>query len=360
MDKSLLDQLNYYYSKNEDQKFLEFKTENKDSLFNSQYVLYSNNCQDIIDSLESKNIESSINKLKALIMEMVNKLNETTHIMKDLQISETNDNKQPNNEKNEEFENYYKKEAESIINDITQNLSKIKKSTYSSEYEMLSHVKKINNSKRNELKLQQLKNTLTEKLKTFNYSIKEKNAKILLIENKKNSLNDYKLKIEKLKIEYNSNSERMTKEIAQNEQFQKDIDLLLHELNELKNNNNNELQREQAIKDEQNKYDKIVNDNALEINELVDKKNKADNDLQIKRNEIFKRFIFAYYLMYKINRINNLNNYNNCLKEKITKLKDLSTKLSIKSAKVQDETNNVDKRFLKYQLFLQGSANNII
>ena len=356
MDKSLLDQVNYYYSKNEDQKFLEFKTENKDSLFNSQYALYSQKCQDIIDSLESKNIDSSINKLKTLIMEMVNKLNETTHIMKDLQISETDNNQQTNNN---EFENYYNKEAENILNDITKNLSKIKKSTYTSEYEMLSNVKKINNSKRNELKLQQLKNTLTEKLKTFNYSLKEKNAKILLIENKKNSLNDYKLKIEKLKIEYNSNSERMTKEIAQNEQFQKEIDLLLQELNELKNNNN-ELQKEQAIKDEQNKYDKIVNENTLVINELLDKKNQAEKDLQIKRNDIFKRFIFSYYLMYKINRINNLNNYNNCLKEKITKLKELSTKLSIKSAKVQDETNKVDKRFLKYQLFLQGSGNNMI
>ncbi len=356
MDKSLLDQVNYYYSKNEDQKFLEFKTENKDSLFNSQYALYSQKCQDIIDSLESKNIDSSINKLKTLVMEMVNKLNETTHIMKDLQISETDNNQQTNNN---EFENYYNKEAENILNDITKNLSKIKKSTYTSEYEMLSNVKKINNSKRNELKLQQLKNTLTEKLKTFNYSLKEKNAKILLIENKKNSLNDYKLKIEKLKIEYNSNSERMTKEIAQNEQFQKEIDLLLQELNELKNNNN-ELQKEQAIKDEQNKYDKIVNENTLVINELLDKKNKAEKDLQIKRNDIFKRFIFSYYLMYKINRINNLNNYNNCLKEKITKLKELSTKLSIKSAKVQDETNKVDKRFLKYQLFLQGSGNNMI
>ena len=156
-----------------------------------------------------------------------------------------------------------------------------------------------------------------------------------------------------------SNSERMTKEIAQNEQFQKEIDLLLQELNELKNNNN-ELQKEQAIKDEQNKYDKIVNENTLVINELLDKKNQAEKDLQIKRNDIFKRFIFSYYLMYKINRINNLNNYNNCLKEKITKLKELSTKLSIKSAKVQDETNKVDKRFLKYQLFLQGSGNNMI
>ena len=34
--------------------------------------------------------------------------------------------------------------------------------------------------------------------------------------------------------------------------------------------------------------------------------------------------------------------------------------LSIKKKKVQDETSNVDKRFLKYQLFLQGSGNNII
>ena len=139
MDKSLLEQVNYYYNKNEEQKFLEFKTENKDSLFNSQYALYSQKCQDIIDSLESKNIDSSINRLKTLIMEMVNKLNETTHIMKDLQISEEDNNQQTNNTKNNELENYYNnnKEAENILNNITKNLSKIKKSTYTYEYEML-------------------------------------------------------------------------------------------------------------------------------------------------------------------------------------------------------------------------------
>ena len=88
MDKSLLDQLNYYYNKNEEQRFSQFKTENKESIFVSQYKLYSTKCQEIIDSLESKNIESSLNKIKSTIIEMTNKLNEVTHIMKDYQNSE--------------------------------------------------------------------------------------------------------------------------------------------------------------------------------------------------------------------------------------------------------------------------------
>jgi len=362
MDKSLLEQVNYYYNKNEEQKFLEFKTENKDSFLASQYALYSKKCQEIIDSLESKNIDSSLNKLKNTIIEMSNKLNETTHIMRDIQLSEKNNVKtsETEEEKNNEFETYYNKEAENILNNITKNLSKIKKSTYTSEYEMLSNAKKINNSKRNELKLQQLKNSFTENLKTFNYSVKEKNSKILSIENKRNTLNDNKLKIEKLKQEYNSNSERMTKEIAQNEKCQKEIDILLNELNELKKKENNETQKKQAITDEQNKYDKMINDNSLTITELIKKKTKAEKDLDKKRNEIFRLFCFCYYLIYKINRINILNNYNNCLKEKLSRLKELSNKLSIKSEKVKDETIKVDKRFLKYQLFLQGTGNNMI
>lgn len=355
MEKSLIDQVNYYYNKNEDQRFLQFKTENKDSNFASQYKLYSNKCQEIIESLESKNIEYSLNKLKSTINEMTKRLNETTHILKDNQSSENNNSNSNNSDnKNNEFETFYTKETESILQKISENLSKVKKNTYASEYELLSNAKKINNSKRNELKLQQLKNTLTENIKTFNYSVKEKNSKILSIENKKNSLNDNKLKIEKLKQEYNSNSERMTTEIAENEKYQKEIDALLQELNQLKNEDNIDEQREQNIKNEQNKLDKIVTDNEVAINELMEKKKIAEKELEEKRREIFGMFFLNYLLIYKTNRINNVNNYNHCLRQKLVKLKELTTKLGIKSAKVQEETNKVDKKFIKYQLFLQG------
>ena len=354
MDKSLLEQLNYYYNKNEDQRFFQFKTENKESIFVSQYKLYSTKCQEIIDSLESKNIESSLNKLKSTIIEMTNRLNEVTLIMKDYQNSEKNNKNESDEKINDEFSLFYDKESEQILKIISENLSKVKKNTYTSEYEMLSNAKKINNSKRNELKLQQLKNNLTENLKTFNYSIKEKNSKILSIENKKNSLNDNKLKIEKLKQEFNSNSERMAAEMAENEKCQKEIDALLQELNQLKNEDNLDGQREQNINDEQNKLDKIRKDNEVAINELMEKKKKAENELEKKRREIFGMFFLNYMLVYKINRINCVNNYNYCLKQKLEKLKELTSKLGIKSAKVQDETCKVDKRFIKYQLFLQS------
>jgi len=353
MDKSLIEQVNYYYNKNEDQRFLQFKTENKDSLFSSQYILYSKKCQEIIDSLESKSIESSLNKLKSTIIEMTTKLNDTTHYMKEQQISDKNINK--NDENNSEFASFYSGEAENILKNITNNLNKIKKSTYASEYEMLSNAKKINNSKKNELKLQQLKNTLTENLKTFKYIIKDKNSKILSIENKKNSLNDNKLKIEKLKQEYTYNSERMTTEMAENEKYQKEIDTLLQDINKIKSEENTDEQNEQMIKKEQIKIDKIMKDNDILLNELNQKKNKAEEDLNKKRKEIFGLFFLNYYIVYKINRTNEANNYNYCLKLKLDKLKELSSKLGIKSAKVQDETSKIEKRFIKYQLFVQGS-----
>ena len=188
MNQELIDQLNYYYNKSEEQSFLQFKSENKDSNFLSQFMLYSTKCEEIIKSLEEKDIESSLNNLKNTIMEMTSKLNETRHIMKDLK----KDDIQPIPIQNlENFEKYYAEEEEKIIQSINENLAKIKQNTYNKEYEMLSKAKKINNSKKNELKLQQLKNTLTENLKTFNYSIKEKNSKIVAIENKKNSLNNF-------------------------------------------------------------------------------------------------------------------------------------------------------------------------
>ena len=360
MDKSLVDQVNYYYNKNEDQKFLQFKTENKESIFASQYKLYSKKCQEIIDSLESKNIESSLNKLKSTIIEMTNRLNETTHMLKDYQNSEKNKQNKFEEKNDEEFTSFYTKESENILKNISENLSKIKKNTYSSEYEMLSNAKKINNSKRNELKLQQLKNTLTENLKTFNYSIKDKNAKLLSIENKKNSLNENKLKIEKLKQEFNSNSERMTTEIAENEKYQKEIDALIQEREKIKEEENLDEQKEQNIKDEENKLNKILQENDVVLNELIEKKNKVEKELQKNMRENFGLFLLNYFLIYKINRINDVNNYNYCLNKKLMNLKELSSKLGIKSDKVQDETNKVEKRFLKYQLFLQGLGSNMI
>ena len=122
----------------------------------------------------------------------------------------------------------------------------------------------------------------------------------------------------------------------------------------MKNEDNIDEQREQNIKDEQIKLDKIRKDNEVAINELMEKKKKAENELEKKRREIFGMFFLNYMLVYKINRIKCVNNYNYCLKQKLAKLKELTSKLGIKSAKVQDETSKVDRRFIKYQLFLQG------
>ena len=221
---------------------------------------------------------------------------------------------------------------------------------------MLSKAKKINNSKKNELKLQQLKNTLTENLKTFNYSIKEKNSKIVAIENKKNSLNNNRMKIEKLKEEYNLNSERMTTEIANNEKCQKEIDLLLEQIKELKKEENQENDNKEKLKELRDELDKTKENNAVEISELKSKEDEKRKTLDEKSRNIFALSFMCYFLGYKINKINDMNNINLFLKQKLGKLKELSTKLGIKSAKVQDETNKIENRMIKYQMLLQRTG----
>ena len=353
MNQDIIDQVNYYYSKSEEQSFLQFKSENKDSNFLSQFMLYSNKCEEIIKSLEEKDIESSLTNLKNTIMEMTSKLNETTHIMKELK---KNENEGFGVDSLQDFQKYYSAEEEKIIKSINENLAKIKRNTYNKEFEMLSKAKKINNSKRNELKLQQLKNTLTEQLKSFQYSIKEKNSKIHTIENKKNSLNNNKMKIEKLKEEYNLNSERMTTEIANNEKCQKEIDLLLNEIKELQQKETQDNNAEEKIKEQKDMLQKLKDDNALEMNQLKLQQDEKTTMLNNKRKRILVMTILCYSLGYKINKINDVNNVNLFLRQKLGKLKELSTKLGIKSAQVQDETNKVEKRFLNYQKILQRAG----
>ena len=357
MNQDIIDQVNYYYNKSEEQSFLQFKTENKDSNFLSQFMLYSNKCEEIIKSLEEKDIESSLNNLKNTIMEMTSKLNETTHIMKELK---KNEQKETSVDTLQNFEKYYSEEEEKILKNINENLAKIKRNTYNKEFEMLSKAKKINNSKRNELKLQQLKNTLTEQLKSFQYSIKEKNSKIHTIENKKNSLNNNKMKIEKLKEEYNLNSERMTTEIANNEKCQKEIDILLNEIKELQKGESQDNKVEEKIKEQKDMLQKLKDENALELSQLKNQQDEKNKSLESKRKGILVMVFLCYSLVYKINKINDVNNVNVSLRQKLGKLKELSTKLGIKSAQVQDETNKVDKRFIKYQMFLQRAGIDLI
>ena len=359
MNQDLIDQVNYYYNKSEEQSFLQFKSENKDSNFLSQFMLYSNKCEEIIKSLEEKDIESSLTKLKNTIMEMTSKLNETTHIMKDVKNSTQGMGTIPT-ENLENFEKYYTEEEEKIIKSINENLAKIKCNTYNKEYEMLSKAKKINNSKRNELKLQQLKNTLTENLKTFKYSIKEKNDKIVAIENKKHSLENNKMKIEKLKEEYNLNSERMTTEIANNEKCQKEIDSLLEEIKELKKGEDKGSANEEKLKEQRDKLEKIKEENAVEINELKLKEEEKRKTLADKSKDILAMTFMCHFLRYKINKINDEYNINLFLRQKLEKLKELSTKLGIKSAQVQDETSKIDNRFIKYQMLLQRTGIDLI
>ena len=75
----------------------------------------------------------------------------------------------------------------------------------------------------------------------------------------------------------------MTTEMAENEKYQKEIDTLLQDINKIKSEENTDEQNEQMIRKEQIKIDKIMKDNDILLNELNQKKNKAEEDLKTKR-----------------------------------------------------------------------------
>jgi len=145
----------------------------------------------------------------------------------------------------------------------------------------------------------------------------------------------------------------MTTEIANNEKCQKEIDMLLEQIKELKKDDTQENNKEEKIKEQRDKLEKLKEDNTLEINELKLKKEEKENALGDQSRKILAMTFLSYILGYKINKINDVNNVNLFLKQKLGKLKELSTKLGIKSAQVQDETNKIEKRFIKYQMLLQ-------
>ena len=62
-------------------------------------------------------------------------------------------------------------------------------------------------------------------------------------------------------------------EIDENEKCQTKLDMAQHELNKLNKNLNNDAKRKQDIKDEEIKLNKMMKDNALNMNELNNKKN---------------------------------------------------------------------------------------
>ena len=97
----------------------------------------------------------------------------------------------------------------------------------------------------------------------------------------------------------------------------------------------------------------MIEDNALIMNELNNKRIIAEQDLGRKRKEIFGLFFVNYLYMNKISKINFVNDYYFTLKQICANLKELTTKLGIKNAKIQEDKNKFDKKFIKYQLFIQ-------
>ncbi len=106
--------------------------------------------------------------------------------------------------------------------------------------------------------------------------------------------------------------------------------------------------------------EKIKEENAVEINELKLKEEEKRKTLTDKSKDILAMTFMCHFLRYKINKINDEYNINLFLRQKLEKLKELSTKLGIKSAQVQDETNKIDNRFIKYQMLLQRTGIDLI
>ena len=87
-------------------------------------------------------------------------------------------------------------------------------------------------------------------------------------------------------------------------------------------------------------------DNALNMNELNNKKKLAEQNFGRKAKEIFGLFFVNYLYMTKINKINFVNEYYFTLKQIYVNLKELTTKLGIKNAKIQQDKDNLIKNLL--------------
>ena len=90
----------------------------------------------------------------------------------------------------------------------------------------------------------------------------------------------------------------------------------------------------------------MMKDNALNMNELNNKKKLAEQNFGRRAKEIFGLFFVNYLYMTKINKINFVNEYYFTLKQIYVNLKELTTQLGIKNAKIQEDKNNFDKNLL--------------
>ena len=357
MDQVLLDQVNNYYNQIEESNFLKFKSEIKDKKIITQYLNFYQKCNQILSSVESTNMDQIVYKLQNSIIQITSRLNDVTKSLKDCEFSKIKNDTELKLKKDDELYENYKKDSEKIVEVLTENLSKIRQGTYAKEHELLSDIKKENNSKKNELNLQQLKNTLAENLKTYRYCLKDKNSKLTSIEEKKNTLNDNKLKTEKLKAEFNSNSERMKIEMANNENFQKEIDDLVVQLNNLNKEKNYEL-KETEIQSRKNEIDKISEQNEKKLKILYKKYSDCCLEIEKFAKKLGGSFLIVSKILndiYKVNKMSDIRRNTNSINLYINYLNDLSKKVSVKSEKLEKETDEIDRRYLKYQMILNSA-----
>ena len=148
----------------------------------------------------------------------------------------------------------------------------------------------------------------------------------------------------------------MKVEMANNENCQKEIDELMSQLNNLKKENIFE-QKEAEIQNEKNEIEKISKENEENLEILQKKYVECCEEIEKFGKKIGGGFFIVSQVLrdiYKINKSNDLKRNSNIIKEYINNLNDLSKKVSIKSEKLQKETDEIDRRYLKYQMILKG------
>lgn len=347
MKQNLEENISSLYSQVTNQLFNEYKTSSSLSQKQNQYNMYYTKCIKELNKIETDNIEKECLLLESKIKERIEKIGQAKAnlITNSLKI----------NSKDEliSVENYIKN-----TNSLKEQFKDInEKINYLDLENPIDSIKKAKNEYENSnehLLLQPLLTSLSEKRKFYDLVNKEKSSKLKILEEKKATNTENKLKIERLTKEYNTNSERMAKELEINENLHKEIENLNTELSNLgsdiKNNNLMEEQKkiEQKTKNLQEEVQKMKTFLENSKNEkflICEKICGMVCLLQIVKNKKIKNY--EKFVDEEIKKISKEN------EEIITKFLDLESKCLTKikeendEIKQRDELNNKINKFLK-------------
>ena len=347
MKQNIAENISSLYSQVTNQLFNEYKASSSISQKQNQYNMYYTKCVEELKKIETDNIEKECLLLENKIKERIEKIGQTkTNLItnsvkinsKDELISVENYIKNTNTLK-EQFKDLNEK-----INclDLKNPIDSIKKAK--NEYE----------NSNEHLLLQPLLTSLIEKRKFYDLVNKEKSSKLKILEEKKATNKENKLKIERLTKEYNTNSERMAKELEINEKLHKEIEKLNIELSNL----GSDIKGNNMVEEQKNLEQKIQNsqEEIQKLNNFLEKSKKEKNLICAKicgmvcllimnKNKTIRRY--EKFVGEEIKKISKEN------EEIITQFLDLENKCLLKmkeekdEIKLRDELNKKINKYLK-------------